>query len=336
MTATAVPAEMTYIRLHGHGGPEVLEPDRMAVPSPGPGEVLVRVAAAGVNRPDVEQRRGNYPPPPGASDVPGLEIAGTIVAVGEGVAPARMGEEVCALVHSGGYAEYCVASDPLALPVPKGFSMVQAAAVPETFFTVWTNVFDRGRLAPGETLLVHGGSSGIGTTAIQLAKAFGSRVVVTVGNALKADACLKLGADRTINYNTEDFVEEVKAFTGGKGPDLILDMVGGSYIPRNIRCAAPGGRIVQIGFLESPKVEINFAPLMVKRLTYTGSTLRPRSVAEKAEIAEALSAKVWPLLEAGTVGPVIHTVLSLAEAAEAHRLMEESRHIGKIMLETEP
>ena len=332
--ASAIPADMTYIRIDGAGPPDVLRPDRMPVPRPGPGDVLVRVSAAGINRPDVLQRLGNYPPPPGASDVPGLEIAGTIVAVGEGVAADRVGEAVCALVHSGGYAEYCLASDPLALPIPDGLDMIQGGALPETFFTVWTNIFERGRLTTGETVLIHGGSSGIGTTAIQLAKAFGARVVVTVGNAEKAEACRNLGADLAINYRTEDFVAEAKAFTDGKGPDLILDMVGGSYIPRNISCAAVEGRIVQIAFLESPKVEVNFAPLMIKRLTFTGSTLRPRSVDQKAVIANALHDMVWPLLAAGTVRPVIHHVLPLTEAAEAHRLMEESGHIGKIMLET--
>ena len=329
-----LPPEMTYIRIDGFGGPEVLKPDRMPVPRPGPGEVLVRVGAAGVNRPDVLQRQGGYPPPPGATDVPGLEIAGTIVAVGDEGAAARVGQTVCALVQSGGYAEYCLAADPLATPVPAGLTLLQAAALPETFYTVWTNVFDRGRLVAGETVLIHGGSSGIGTTAIQLAKAFGARVIATVGNEAKAEACRTLGADLTILYGSQDFVAEAKAVTDGKGPDLILDMVGGDYIARNIACVAADGRIVQIAFLKGAKAEVNFAPLMLKRITFTGSTLRPRPVAMKAEIARALTQKVWPLLAAGRVRPVIDTVLPLAEAAEAHRLMEESRHIGKIMLET--
>ena len=329
-----LPPDMAYIRIDGFGGPDALTADRMPVPQPGPGEVLVRVTAAGVNRPDVLQRQGGYPPPPGATDVPGLEIAGTIVAIGDGVAPGRLGEVVCALVQSGGYADYCLAADPLATPVPRGLTVLQAAALPETFYTVWTNVFDRGRLVAGETVLIHGGSSGIGTTAIQLAKAFGARVVVTVGTEAKAEACRKLGADLAVLYASQDFVAEAKAFTDGKGPDLILDMVGGDYIGRNIACVAADGRIVQIAFLKGGKAEVNFVPLMLKRITFTGSTLRPRPVAMKAEIARALTQKVWPLLTAGKVTPVIDTVLPLADAAQAHRLMEESRHIGKIMLET--
>ena len=336
MNTPSLPADMAYIRMAGPGGPDVLVPDRMPVPTPAAGEVLVKVEAAGVNRPDVLQRLGAYPPPKGASDVPGLEVAGTIVAVGDGVDAGRIGQAVCALVHSGGYAAYCVASDPLATPVPDGLDWVQAAAVPETFYTVWTNVFDRGGLTAGETILVHGGSSGIGTTAIQLAKAFGARVIVTVGSAEKAAACRDLGADLAIPYREQDFVAEAKAFTDGRGPDLILDMVGGSYIPRNIDCVAVDGRIVQIAFLEAAKVTVNFAPLMVKRVTLTGSTLRPRSVTQKAEIARALTQNVWPLLAAGQIAPVIHTVLPLHQAADAHRLMETSQHIGKIILRTSP
>ena len=327
----ALPSEMTYIRSTGAGGPEVLEPARMAVPQPGAGEVLIEVAAAGVNRPDVLQRTGSYPPPPGASDVLGLEVAGTIRAVGEGVAASRIGERVCALVHSGGYADYCLAADPLCLPVPKGFSMLEAAALPETFFTVWTNVFERGRLQPGETVLIHGGSSGIGTTAIQLAKVKGAHVIVTVGSAEKALACKELGADHAIDYKTEDFVKRVKDITKS-GVDLILCMVGGSYIQRNFKALAVEGRLVQIAFLEGARAEVDFTLLMIKRLTFTGSTLRPRTVAQKTAIAEALRAEVWPLLEHGSLRPVISTVLPLAEAAKAHALMEESRHIGKIML----
>ena len=330
-TNAALPSDMAFIESTAAGGPEVLQPARMAVPRPGPGEVLIEVAAAGVNRPDVLQRTGSYPPPPGASDVLGLEVAGTIVAVGDGVAASRLGERVCALVHSGGYAEYCLASEPLCLPVPQGFSMIEAAALPETFFTVWTNVFERGRLQPGETVLIHGGSSGIGTTAIQLAKAKGAHVIVTVGSADKAMACRELGADHAIDYKTEDFVQRVKEITKS-GVDLILCMVGGSYIQRNFRALALEGRLVQIAFLEGAKAEVDFTLLMIKRLTFTGSTLRPRTVAQKAAIAAALRAEVWPLLEHGSIRPVISQVLPLAEAAEAHALMEESRHIGKIML----
>ncbi len=330
---SALPTEMTYVQSSGSGGPDVLRPGRMPVPEPGPGEVLVKVAAAGVNRPDVLQRTGNYPPPPGASNVLGLEVAGEIVAVGEGVSPDRIGEQVCALVHSGGYAEYCVASEPLCLPVPSGFSMIEAAALPETFFTVWTNVFDRGRLREGETLLIHGGSSGIGTTAIQLAKAFGARVIVTAGSQEKCDACVKLGADHAIDYRREDFVARAREICP-EGVDLVLDMVGGSYVERNFKVLKIEGRLVQIAFLQSSRVEIDLTPLMVKRLTFTGSTLRPRTVAQKAEIAASLREHVWPLLESGRVKPVINTVLPLGEAARAHALMEESAHVGKIMLVT--
>ena len=329
-----LPDAMTYIRLNGHGGPEVLVPDQMPIPAPGPDEVLIQVSAAGVNRPDVLQRQGAYPPPPGATDVPGLEIAGTIVAVGRNVAATRLGESVCALVHSGGYAEFTVASASLALPIPGDLSMVEAAGIPETFFTVWSNVFDRARLSAGETLLVHGGSSGIGTTAIQLGKAFGAHVLTTVGNAEKAAACRALGADRAIDYNAEDFVEEVKAETDRRGADVILDMVGGSYIARNIAAAAVEGRIVQIAFLGGAKAEVNFVPLMIKRLTLTGSTLRPRSVADKTAIAQALIERVWPRLASGAMRPLIHETFALKDAATAHRRMEESRHIGKLILET--
>ena len=329
-----IPENMAFIESAGAGGPEVLRPGRMAVPRPGPGEVLIEVAAAGVNRPDVLQRSGNYPPPPGASDVLGLEVAGTVVGLGDGVDGALAGRKVCALVHSGGYAEYCVAAAPLCLPVPEGFSMIEAAALPETFFTVWTNVFERGRLVAGETILIHGGSSGIGTTAIQLAKARGTTVIVTAGSAEKCRACEDLGADHAIDYKTEDFVARVKELTEG-GVDLVLCMVGGSYIQRNFQVLKVEGRLVQIAFLGGAKAEVDFTPLMIKRLTFTGSTLRPRTVAQKAAIAKALRAEVWPLFEEGTVRPVISQVLPLAEAARAHALMEESRHIGKIMLDVE-
>ena len=326
------PATMTCIEIVAPGGPEVLRPATRPVPAPAEGEVLVKVAAAGVNRPDVLQRKGGYAPPPGASDIPGLELAGTVVALGAGVDGLAVGDRVCALVAGGGYAEYCPVPAPLALPLPKGFDMTMAAAVPETTFTVWTNVFERGRLKAGETLLVHGGSSGIGTTAIQLAHAFGAAVLTTVGNAEKAAACERLGARLAINYREQDFVEAVRQATGGAGVDLVLDMVGGDYIARNLEVLATEGRLVQIAFLQGSQVEFNFLPMMLKRLTITGSTLRPRTVAQKAAIAAALLKQVWPLMEAGTVKPVIHTTLPLAEAARAHAMMEASRHIGKIVL----
>ena len=329
---SALPAEMTFIRIDRPGPPEVLVPDRMPVPEPAAGEVLIKVAAAGINRPDVLQRQGGYPPPPGASDVPGLEVAGEVAAVGEGVQRWRLGDRVMALVSSGGYAEYCTAPAPQVLPVPAGMGMVEAGGVPETFFTVWTNVFDRGRLRPGESFLVHGGSSGIGTTAIQLAHAFGSTVFATVGGPDKQRACLELGAKRAIDYRHEDLVEVVKAETGGRGVDVILDMVGGPYVERNLQALAVEGRMVQIAWLQGPKIQANFMQLMLKRLTWTGSTLRPRSVAQKGEIAAALEAKVLPLLAAGKVKPLIHQTFPLAEAAAAHALMESSTHIGKIVL----
>ena len=330
--ADDLPREMTYIRIDRPGGPEVLVPDRMPVPRPGPGEVLIRVAAAGVNRPDVHQRQGNYPPPPGASDVPGLEVAGEVVAAGSDVERWRTGDRVMALVASGGYAEFCTAPGPQVLPVPGGLPMVEAGAIPETFFTVWTNVFDRGRLQPGESFLVHGGSSGIGTTAIQLASAFGATVLATAGSPDKCAACERLGAKRAINYREEDFVAAVKEATGGRGVDLILDMVGGEYVEKNLQALAVEGRLVQIAWLKSPKVTANFAQLMLKRLTWTGSTLRPRSVEQKGEIARSLEARVWPLLAGGKVRPLIFRTFPLAEAAKAHALMELSEHIGKIVL----
>jgi NADPH2:quinone reductase len=294
--------------------------------------VLVKVAAAGVNRPDVMQRQGNYPPPPGASDIPGLEIAGEVVALGDGVRRYRVGDQVTALVAGGGYAQYCPVHETNALPAPAALSIVEAAAVPETFFTVWHNMFERGRFKAGETALVHGGSSGIGTTAIVLGKAFGGRVIVTAGSPEKCDACVKLGAERAINYRTEDFVAVVKQATGGKGADLILDMVGGDYIERNYEAAAVEGRIVQIAVQRSPKAEVNFLRIMLKRLTHTGSTLRARPVADKAAIAAALEEHVWPLLGAGKVKPAIYRTFPLAQAAQAHALMETSQHIGKIVL----
>ena len=323
---------MKFINIAQSGGPEVLKIEERETPSIAADQVLIKVAAAGINRPDVFQRAGFYPPPPGASDIPGLEIAGEVIEVADGVDRPHKGEQVCALVSGGGYAEYCCADASLCLPVPEGFSAVEAAAIPETFFTVWSNVFDRGRLLPGEKLLVHGGSSGIGTTAIQLAKAKGASVYVTAGSATKCQACIDLGADMAINYNEEDFVEECMKATDGHGVDVILDMVAGSYIDRNIQLAAPDGRIVLIAGLQGFKAEVNFQAIMRNRLTLTGSTLRPRPVTFKAEIAENLKKNVWPLLESGEVRPVIHTVFPLGEAAEAHRMMESSAHIGKIIL----
>lgn len=327
-----MPSDMTHIAITEPGGPEVLVPARGPVPQPAAGEVLVKVAAAGVNRPDVLQRAGGYPPPPGASPIPGLEVAGTVVARGPDVIDLSVGDQVCALVTGGGYAQYCVAAAPQCLPVPAGFTILEAAALPETFFTVWTNVFERGRLQAGETVLIHGGSSGIGTTAIQLAKAFGARVFTTAGSPEKCEACRHLGADVAINYRAEDFVAVVKQETERRGVDLILDMVGGSYVDRNIRSLAMHGRLVQIAFLDSSKVSIDMMPVMLKRLTITGSTLRARSVEEKAAIADALRGNVWPLLERRSVVPVIHASFPLVEAADAHRLMESSAHLGKIML----
>ena len=325
---------MTAIEIAGFGGPEVLKPTQMPRPKPGAGELLIEVAAAGVNRPDVLQRQGGYTPPPGASDIPGLEIAGRVAALGEGVAGWRVGDGATALVAGGGYAEYCVAPVPQCLPVPRGLDMVEAAAIPETFFTVWTNVFDRGRLKPGESFLVHGGSSGIGTTAIQLAHAFGSRVFATAGSAEKCAACVKLGADRAIDHKREDFVAVIEEATAGRGVDVILDMVGGGYFARNMKILALEGRLVQIAYLQGGKAEIDLGSLMMKRQTLTGSTLRPRSVAEKGVIAAALREKVWPLIESGKIAPVIFKTFPLAQAADAHRLMESNSHIGKIVLTT--
>lgn len=322
---------MNTMEIAAFGGPEMLRPCRRRTPEPAAGEVLIRVAAAGVNRPDVMQRKGLYPPPPGASDIPGLEVAGEVVAVGRGVAEPELGDRVCALVAGGGYAEYCLAAAPLCLPIPDGFDPIQAAALPETFFTVWANVFERGGLRPGERFLVHGGASGIGTAAIQLARAFGASVFTTAGSAEKCRACEDLGAS-AINYREQDFVEAVKARTGGEGVDLILDIIGGDYLQRNLACLAIDGRLVQIAAQGGPRTEINLLPLMLKRLSITGSTLRSRSVPEKTAIADALKAKVWPLLEAGQIRPIIHAVFPLADAAQAHRLMESGRHIGKIVL----
>ncbi len=327
-----IPEKMTAIAISEPGGPRVLKAETREVPRPGPGEILIRVRAAGVNRPDVQQRKGAYPAPPGASDLPGLEASGEVAALGEGVSRWRVGDRVCALTPGGGYAEYVKVHAGSVLPLPAGFTHSEAAAIPENYFTVWHNVFERGGLKKGETLLVHGGSSGIGTTAIQLASAFGAYVIATAGSKEKCEACLKLGADRAINYREEDFVAAVKEATSGKGANVILDMVGGDYIDRNYETAADQGRIVQIAFLNGPKATVNFSRLMLKRLVHTGSTLRPRTVAEKAAIAAELQARVWPLLEAGRCKPLINATFPLAEAAEAHRLMESSSHIGKIVL----
>lgn len=328
----SLPSLHTVIGIREPGGPEVLVPEERPVPRLSPGEVLVRVHAAGVNRPDVAQRQGHYPPPPGASDIPGLEIAGEVVAVGEGTSAPAVGDRITALVTGGGYAQYCLVDAALALPIPDGVDFVAAAAIPETYFTVWSNVFDRGRLAAGETLLVHGGTSGIGTTAIQLGKAFGATVIATAGSPDKCAACIRLGADSAVNYREQDFVAAVKEATAGNGADVILDMVGGDYIARNYQAAALDGRIVQIAFLKGSRVEVDFMRLMLKRLTHTGATLRSRPLAEKVEIAQALRHNVWPLLAAGRCLPVIHTTFPLAEAAAAHALMESSSHIGKIVL----
>ena len=328
-----LPAQMTVVGISKPGGPEVLVPETRAVPTPGPGEILVKVAAAGVNRPDVAQRSGAYPPPPGASDLPGLEISGEVVALGAGATKHKLGDKVMSLVAGGGYAQYCIAQDAQAMAVPPSLSMLEAGATPETLMTVWHNVFERGALKPGETLLIHGGSSGIGTMAIQLAKAFGSKVIVTVGSRDKADACLKLGADRAINYKTEDFVAVVKTATDGAGANVILDMVGGDYIDRNYDAAAVDGRVVQIATLGGAKATINIVKVMMKRLHHTGSTLRPRSNADKAAMVAAIEAKVMPLLREGRVKPVMDSTFPLEKAADAHRRMETSEHIGKIVLE---
>ena len=328
----SVPPTMNAVAITTPGGPEVLKLTQLPTPKPGSGQLLVKVAAAGVNRPDLAQRAGFYPPPPGHSPLPGLEIAGEVVEAGADTTRWKAGDKVCALVNGGGYAEYCVAEETSALPVPAGFDMVRAGALPETLFTVWNNVFERGHLAAGEWLLVHGGSSGIGTTAIQLAKAFGARVIATAGSADKCQACLDLGADKAINYKTEDFVAAAKAATGGKGVDVILDMVGGEYTDKNVAMAAEDGRIVQIAMLGGVEAKVNLARLMMKRLTLTGSTLRPRTREVKAGFARALEEKVWPLLAAGKVRVVMDSTFPLAEAAAAHRRLETSQHIGKVVL----
>ncbi len=325
-----LPATMTAIAISHPGGPEVLAAETRPLPQPGPGEILVKVAAAGVNRPDISQREGRYPPPAGASDLPGLEISGEVVALGAGVNAWKRGDKVCALAHGGGYAEFCVVHETHALPVPKGLSMVEAAALPETFFTVWVNAFEMAGLKAGEWLLVHGGTSGIGTTAIMLAKAFGAKVIATAGSDEKCDACRKLGADAAINYKTTDFVPAVKEITGGHGADVILDMVGGPYVERNHQCAAMDGRVAQIAFMQGAKADLRF--MSQRRIRHMGSTLRPRTVAEKGAIASALREKVWPLIEAGQIRPVMDSTFPLAQASKAHARLESSQHIGKVVL----
>jgi NADPH2:quinone reductase len=325
-------AFMRAIQIEKPGGPEVLRPCDRARPEPRPHEILVKDAAAGVNRPDVLQRQGLYAPPPDASDLPGLEIAGEVEACGAAVTMWKPGDKVCALAHGGGYAEYCVTPEVQALPLPRGLSMIEAASLPETFFTVWSNVYDRGRLAPGETLLVHGGSSGIGVTAIQMAAATGNRVFATAGSDEKCAACVKLGAALAFNYKTQDFVEGVKQATGGKGVDVILDMAAGDFVPKELKALADEGRLVFIAFLRGPKTELDVNELMRRRLTLTGSTLRPRPVAFKGAIAARLRERIWPLLEAGKIKPVVYKTFKLDDAAAAHRLMESSAHIGKLVL----
>jgi NADPH:quinone reductase len=327
-----IPTQMRVIEITAPGGPEVLKPVARATPTPGTGDVLIKVAAAGINRPDVAQRQGRYPPPPGVTDIPGLEVAGTIVAAGSGVTQLRTGDEVCALVAGGGYAEYCLAPAAQCLPVPKGLTLAEAASLPETFFTVWVNVFERGRLAPGESLLVQGGSSGIGVTAIQVAKAFGNKVFATAGSAEKCAACVQLGADRAINYKTEDFVQVIQQETGGRGVDLILDMVGGDYMERELKCLAEEGRLSIIASLGGAKGTVFIPELTRKRLTITGSTLRPRPVEYKAAVARSLRDKVWPLIESGRIRAVVYRTFAFDDASGAHALMDSGQHIGKIVL----
>lgn len=328
-----LPDHMLVCEIRAPGAPEVLVPGERPLPVPGHGEVLVKVAAAGINRPDVFQRKGLYPPPPGASDILGLEVSGEVVALGDAVSGLKLGDKVCGLLAGGGYAEYAVIPELQCLPVPGELSMLEAAALPETYFTVWSNVFDRGGLKAGETILIHGGSSGIGTTAIQLAAAMGATVYATAGTDEKCRACEALGATLAVNYKEQDFVEVFREATDGRGVDLILDMVAGSYLERDVTLAAVDGRIVIIAFLGGTRADMDWRPVMVKRLTITGSTLRPRSVEEKGEIAASLREQVWPLLESGRIRPVISKVFPLEQAAKAHALMESSKHIGKIMLE---
>ena len=327
-----IPATMQAVAITANGGPEVLQAAQLPVPTAGPGQLLIKVAAAGVNRPDVAQRMGAYPPPAGHSPLPGLEVAGIVAAVGPGVARWKVGDTVCALVNGGGYAEYCIAEDVQMLPVPAGLSMIEAAGLPETIFTVWNNVFERGQLGPGEWFLVHGGTSGIGTCAIQMAKAFGARVMATAGSPEKAAFCRSIGADVAVDYKTQDFVKEARTATNGRGIDVTLDMVGGGYTERNIVAAAEDGRIVQIAALGGAEAKINVGRLMMKRVTLTGSTLRPRSREVKAGFGRAIEERVWPLVAAGRIKVIVDRSLPLAQAADAHRRMETSQHIGKIIL----
>ena len=323
---------MIAIEVREPGGPEVLVPVERPTPVPAAGEVLIKVAAAGVNRPDVFQRLGRYPPPPGVTDIPGLEVSGIITEVASGAGSFRVGEAVCALVAGGGYAEYCVAPAPQCLPAPRGLGLADAAAIPETFWTVWTNVFERGRLQAGESILIHGGSSGIGTTAIQLARSFGARVFATAGSADKCAACERLGAERCINYREDDFVAVVREQTAGRGVDVVLDMVGGTYFARNVDVLATEGRLVEIATLQGAKAELNIQTVMQRRLTITGSTLRARPIADKGAIAEAVHRHVWPLIESGAVKPIVYATFPLRDASAAHRVMESSAHIGKLVL----
>jgi putative PIG3 family NAD(P)H quinone oxidoreductase len=326
---------MTVIEITRRGDPDVLRPAQRPIPQPAAGELLIRVAAAGVNRPDIMQRLGKYPPPPGASDIPGLEIAGTVTLIRDGSDGAtrwKAGDRVCALVTGGGYAEYCVAPIPQCLPVPDGLDFVTAAAIPETYFTVWTNLFERGRLQRGESALVHGGTSGIGTTAIQLGRAFGATLFATAGSDEKRAACERIGAARAINYRTTDFVEAVRELSGGRGVDVVLDIIGGDYLQKNVDCLALHGRLVQIGLQGGAKAQVNLATVMQRRLTITGSTLRPRTVAEKGAIARELETHVWPLLSSRTVVPIVHKTFPLAAASDAHRLLESGAVIGKLVL----
>ena len=327
-----LPKTMRCIEISTPGGPEVMQIGERPLPQPAEGQVLVKVASAGVNRADTSQRKGNYPVPPGAPDILGMEVAGTVAALGAGVSEWKVGDAVCALVAGGGYAEYCAAPATNCMPIPKGLSLVEGGALPETFMTVWSNVWDRGQFAPGESILIQGGSSGIGVTAIQMAKALGHTVYATAGSAEKCAACEKLGADRAINYKTEDFVEVVKSLTGGKGVNVVLDMVAGGYVEREAKCLAEDGRLVLIATLGGVSGPVNFSEVMRRRLTVTGSTLRPRPVAFKAAIAKNLTSRIWPLIEAGAIRVVIHQAFPLAQAADAHRLMESSQHIGKILL----
>lgn len=333
---TALPENMQAIEIAEPGPPDVLRPVTRPVPQPAAGELLIKVSAAGVNRPDVMQRAGMYPPPPGASDIPGLEVSGTVVKLGSGTSRWKTGDRVCALVSGGGYAQYVTVPWQQCLPIPGELSMSEAAALPETFFTVWSNVFERGALSGGETLLVQGGSSGIGVTAIQLAHAFGNRVFVTAGSDDKCRTCEQLGAERAINYKSEDFVEVVKEITDGRGVDVILDMVAGDYVPRELQCLADDGRLVIIAFLGGTKTQLNMTDILRRRLTITGSTLRPRPVELKARLASVLEQKVWPLITAGKIRPVIHSRYALQDAREAHRMMESSSHIGKLVLQASP